>query len=73
MNSALETLSSAHERSPRGVGSEVKFPSTKGGSVNKENPQKTFTVIVVVVWISITVLHVKIINPKNDHSHVKTN
>ena len=59
----------------RGVGSEAKFPSTEvgaGGSVNKENPQLTFPVV-VVVWISITVLPVKIINPKNDRSQVKTN
>ena len=54
-----------------GVGSEFKFPSTEGGSVNKENPQQTFPVV-VVVWIPIRVLPVKIINPKNDHSHVKT-
>ena len=52
--------------------SEVKFPSTEGGSVNKENPQQTFSVV-VVVWISITVLPVKIVNLKNDHSRVKTN
>ena len=49
-----------------------KFPSTEGGSVNKENPQQTFSVV-VVVWISITVLPVKIVNLKNDHSRVKTN
>ena len=54
----------------RGVGSEVKFPSTEGGSVKKENPQQTFPVV-VVVWISIIVLLVKIIIPKNDHFHVK--
>ena len=47
-------------------------PSTEGGSVNKENPQQTFSVV-VVVWISITVLPVKIVNLKNDHSRVKTN
>ena len=29
--------------------------------------------VVVVVWISITVLPVEIINPKNDYCHVKTN
>ena len=56
----------------RGVGSEDKFPSTEGGSVNKENPQQAFP-FVAVVWISITILPVKIINPKNDHSYVKTN
>ena len=44
----------------------------EGGSVNKENPQKMFPVV-VVVWISITVLPVEIINPKNDYCHVKTN
>ena len=32
----------------------------KGGSVNKENRQQTFPVV-VVVWISIAVLPVKII------------
>ena len=32
----------------------------KGGSVNKENPQQTFPVV-VVVWMSIAVLPVKII------------
>ena len=43
----------------------------KGGSVIKESPQQTFPVV-VVVWISIAVLPVKIINPKNDYSYVKT-
>ena len=54
--------------------SEVKFASTEGGSVKKENPQQAFPVV-VVGWISITVLPVKIVNLKNDHSHilVKTN
>ena len=52
--------------------SEVKFPLTKGGSVNKENLQQTFSVV-AVVWISTTVLPVKIVNLKNDHSRVKTN
>ena len=42
----------------------------KGGSVIS---QQTFPVVVVVVWISIAVLPVKIINPKNDYSYVKTN
>ena len=56
----------------RGVGSEVKFPSTEGGSVKKENPQQTFPVV-VIVWISTIVLLFKIIIQKNDHSHVETN
>ena len=51
----------------QGVGSEVKFPLTEGSSVNKENPQQTFPVV-VVVWISITVLPVKIINPPKELS-----
>ena len=38
---------------------------TEGSSVNKENPQQMFPVV-VVVWISITVLPVKIINPKKE-------
>ena len=52
--------------------SEVKFPSTEGGSVNKENPQQTLSVV-VAVWISIAVLPVKIVNLKKDHYCVKTN
>ena len=35
----------------RGVGSEVKFPSTEGGSVNEENPQQTFPVVIQVLSI----------------------
>ena len=44
----------------------------KGGSVIKENPQQRFPVV-AVVWISIAILPVKIVNPKNDYSYVKAN
>ena len=37
-----------------------------------EVTQQTFPVV-SVVWISIAVLPVKIINPKNNYSYVKTN
>ena len=43
----------------------------KGGSVISQ--QTNPVVVVVVVWISMAVLPVKIINPKNDYSYVKTN